>query len=49
MRFGLYAAGTVLWALVLTTVPSPLGYDAFSWAAERTRALNASSSMSSPW
>lgn len=34
MRFGLYAAGTVLWALVLTTVPSPLGYDAFSWAAE---------------
>jgi len=34
VRAGLWGAGTGLWALVLTTVPSPLGYDNFSWAAE---------------
>jgi hypothetical protein len=30
----LYVVGTILWALVLTTVPSPIGEDGFSLAAE---------------
>lgn len=30
---GLYVVGTILWTLVLTTVPSPLGEDPFSLAA----------------
>jgi hypothetical protein len=34
VRAALYGAGTVLWALMLTTVPSPLGFDSFSSAAE---------------
>jgi hypothetical protein len=31
---GLYVVGTILWALMLTTVPSPLGEDRFSPAAQ---------------
>jgi hypothetical protein len=31
---GLYVAGTILWALLLTTVPSPIGEDGFSIVAQ---------------
>lgn len=34
MWAGLYVVGTVLWALLLTTVPSPIGEDRFSIAAQ---------------
>jgi hypothetical protein len=34
MWAGLYVVGTILWALLLTTVPSPVGEDGFSIAAQ---------------
>jgi hypothetical protein len=34
LRAALYVVGTILWALLLTAVPSPLGYDTFSLTAE---------------